>query len=180
MISIMQNHFAMLNLSEKAVLTPESVREAFQQTRANAQTDAVAVQAAFEVLSSPAKRLAHLHEVKFGTKARSGAISEDLMGLFGRIGIALDQAQQLVARKSTAQSELARALLAGKILAVQETLETLAASVLEKMQALQKAAALWDDAIPPDAEMLAQLVQESAFLERWERQITQRRLELMG
>lgn len=192
----MTDHFAVLHLPRCAALDPDVVRQAFQNLAAKAHPDHAAAEgrtaaaAAFQalnaaqtVLANTASRLLHLAELVGGERPRGGVLGGDLLGLFARIGPALQVADSVLHDVDAAQSALARALHAPRRMAVDETLAGVGADLAALRHALEEKLPVLDAALSADPAnalpQLAGLAQEAAFLTRWEAQLQQRRLRLV-
>ena len=147
---------------------------------------ASAVNAAFETLRSPEKRLKHLMEIAAPEEAkawRTVPLDESMMSVFMELGSALDASAKLVEKKSKASSALAKALLANEEMALRDRLETIGFGVEEKkvameagLPALDERLAVGDMSVWKD---IAAIQARLAYLAKWQAQIRERLLALM-
>lgn len=188
----MTDYFELLGLPRRAALDAGEVRAAFQRSGAAQHPDharepaergarAVAFQSlqeAYAALSSTPRRLRHLLELHGRVPARAEVMDDALMPHFTSVHALLQQADALLAQKSAATTPLAKALLTAPSLEMEASLAAAAGALLERTGVLHGQLAAWD-AAPPDWEALASVRQASAFLEKWEAQLQQRRLSLL-
>lgn len=170
----MENHFAALGLPEDPDLTEDDLRAAFREAGRTAHPDAgggdgdfARIQRAFDLLTSPSKRLGHWLELKGHPVDLRGAVDPGLMDLFSRVG-EVSQAAEAVARKrSAAKSALVLALLETEtqqaIESVEATISVLDGAIAGETGAFSRLAA--GGVI--DAEALVRMVRKLAFLEKW-------------
>lgn len=189
----MVDYFEVLGIPHSASLTSETVRAAFQSQGAKQHPDAAENAAdrslrettfqqlneAFSILTSTPRRLKHLMELRAPGSAKGGVLDESLMALFSQVNSALQQSDALLAKKAGVTSALARALLAGESLQVDEILSDAAGALISRQEALESRLAELDAGGLNDVARLAGAAQEAAFLEKWELQIQQRRLRFM-
>lgn len=189
---LMTDYFENMELMHCAGLSVEQVRSAFQARGALWHPDAAIsaedrrgrekkfqqLNEAYSVLSSTPKRLKHLIQLRGGSD-KAAVLNESVMNLFSVVNAALQAADALLAKQSAAASALAKALLAGESLTVEETLSGVAGQLLAKQEVLQENLLKWDAAAHQDIATLQSMAQEAAFLEKWEQQVQRRRLQLM-
>lgn len=190
----MTDYFALLDLPRHAAFERDEARIAFQKVGAEIHPDTSdgekdrlsreakfqQIQEAYSVLSSTPKRLKHLALLLSPeSDARGGILDESLMQLFSAVNAALQKADALILKKQTAISALAKAVLAGEGLEIEEVLETQAAALMARQAVLHQKLTEWDDSIQKAISVLQNAAQEAAFLEKWEQQIQQRRLQLV-
>ena len=178
----MTDYFALLGLPQSAALDEAVLQAAWHEKSRAAHPDqpggdaklAAEINAAFEVLSAPEKRLKHLldlHEVPW----RAIPISNELMGIFAELGPQLQQAAALGKEKAQASSALVRALLMSKEMPVRERLEELGLEV-ERLRV-----AILDrlPAVGADFTKLQTAQAELAYLSKWQAQIREALLVMM-
>lgn len=182
--------WALLGLPRSAVVQEDAIRTSFQTAAAAAHPDKACGAADREartvlfarlnearatLLSVPA-RLRALRALEFpGSSETSGVMSGELMDLFARVGAALQAAQQFARKKAQSTSALARALLAPEEMTVQENLQSAAAALDAQTTALRSALPTLDSLratdLPAAGELLATLLRQASFLEKWQSQV---------
>ena len=189
----MVDYFDVLGIARRASLSADEVRAGFQQQGAKIHPDGASdpdnrkqretafqqLTEAYSLLTSTPRRLKHLLELVAPGLAKGGILDESLMALFSMINSVLQKADSLLEKKAQATSALARALLAGESLETEDLLANAAGELLKRQEVLDAKLVAFDAAESSDANSLAGLAQEAAFLEKWESQIQQRRLRLI-
>jgi curved DNA-binding protein CbpA len=175
----MTDCFALLGLPRSATLD-ESLLQAAWHERSRAAhpdqpggsaADAAEINAAYETLLAPEKRLKHLldiHEVPW----RTIPISAEMMSLFSQIGPLLQKAAALAKKKQQASSALAKALLANEEMSLREALEALGTEIEAKREVI-----LSD--LPEELELLQVAQATLAYLSKWQAQIREALLVMM-
>ncbi len=186
------NPFSILALPAKANLEEGVIRNQFQilskQSRANSSVaskeatsrDRLAeLSEAYQVVLSPAKRLQSLLAIHYGDNFElKGAIPEALVDLFSQVGGATQEADAFATQKSKATTALAEAVLAPKLLIIQQVLGDTMAAVNEELNfatgRLDEVDCLISanltEALEPSAALCRQLI----YLEKWQQQIQAR------
>lgn len=179
----MTDFFALLGLPRTAVLDETALQAAWHDKSRAAHPDqpggsaaaAAEINAAYETLAAPEKRLKHLLDLH-AVSWRAIPISEDLMRLFAQLGPALQRAATLARRKKEASSALARALLAPQEMEGREQLEALGTEIGTRQEAIIAA-------LPRGADLDFEQLQASqatlAYLSKWQGQIREALLSLM-
>lgn len=179
----MTDYFALLGLPQSPALTEDVLQAAWHEKSRAAHPDqsggdarlAAEINAAFETLAVPERRLKHLlelHEVPW----RAIPISGELMGIFTELGSQLQGAATLAKEKQAAGSALAKALIVSKEMPLRERLEDLGHQV-DRLRAQIL------EGLPDEAGDLTQLQVDQAtlaYLGKWQRQIRDVLLEMMG
>ena len=176
----MRDCFELLGLPRCALLDEGELQAAWHQKSREAHPDhpggsaplAAEVNAAYETLLAPEKRLKHLlelHEVPW----RTIPISAEIMTLFSQIGPQLQNAAALAKKKQTATSALARALLAPEEMKLREALEDLGTQIESKRTELLATL----DQATLDQIQVAQAT--LAYFAKWQGQIRESLLALM-
>lgn len=178
----MTDYFALLGLPRTAALDEAALQAAWHARSREVHPDqpcgsaalAAEVNAAYETLGAPEKRLKHLlelHEVPW----RTIPVQPDVMELFMQLGPVLQNAAGLVKKKHSAASALAKALLAPQEMEMRERLEELAAGIEARREAIL--------AVLPSGEAdlaTLQIHQATlAYLAKWQGQIREALLALM-
>jgi curved DNA-binding protein CbpA len=133
---------------------------------------AAEVNAAYETLLAPEKRLKHLlelHQVPW----RAIPLSAELMAIFSDLGPRLQKAAALAKKKQQASSALAKALLANEEMTLREALEALGSEIEARREAL--IAALPAD----DLEQIQAAQATLSYLGKWQAQIREALLAMM-
>ena len=174
------DHFATLGLERSAALDETVVRERFHELSREAHPDAengdeakfAAINEAQRVLSSPAARLRHLLELEYDGKVESsGAMSAQLMDLFSDVGGVLSQADALISKRQAATTAVAKALLAGEEVSVQQALMGAGGQLMGRRQEIEDGLG---GLSLSDRDKLVTTAHELAFLEKWQRQVQER------
>ncbi|WP_038158752.1 DnaJ domain-containing protein [Verrucomicrobium sp. BvORR106] len=191
----MTNAFDILALPARLSLDEGTLQQAYLSRSRQAHPDhggsdreASEVNAAYEVLKAPDKRVKHLMEVAAPEAARSWRtvpLDERMMSLFSSIGQTLDASAKIVERKSRAQSALAKALLANEEMQQRERLEELGSSIASRLEEMETVLPELDTRLESDPASLetwkeiASLQARMAYLTKWQAQIRERLLQLM-
>lgn len=186
--------FATLDLPYRLTLPESDLQQAYAAQSRVAHPDhggsdaqASQVNAAFEILRSPEKRLRHLLELAAPDEAtawRTVPLDDSMMALFAKLGQALDSSNKFLEKKTRAQSALARALLTGEEMEHRESLEDLGAAIARHMTSLEAQfpdldEALHADPAPDTWKQVATTQARLAYLTKWQTQIRERLLQLM-
>ncbi len=186
----MPNAFALLGLPRAAALDPDTLQQAWLAASRTAHPDqpggdaarAAEVNAAYETLQSPEKRLKHLLELG-ETPWRAVPIDDAMMALFGRVGTALQGVAAFLKKREAATTALARALLAPQEMKLREQVEETGHAVEAQRAALLAALPALDARLTsgdPAASADLQTAQARlAYLVKWQGQIREALLGLM-
>ena len=180
--------FSLLGLPRSAALAEadlqraylERSRESHPDQAGGDETRAAALNAARDLLASPARRLRHLIELEFPDAAARWSVvpmDEGMMALFSRVGAAVQRAAALAKEHDSARSALARALLADRMMREREALEHIG----EELDALSHALAAELPAHEQrrDAQALQHAQARLAYLEKWRAQICEALMKLV-
>ncbi len=124
--------FAELGLPRRVALSDSEIEEAWRSLSKRWHPDApegdstrsAILQRAYAVLARPGARLRHWLELH-GRKTKGAAMSDTTMALFTKVGAALQSADELLRRKSSATTALGRAILAPQEWRMQSALQEL-------------------------------------------------------
>lgn len=183
--------FARLGLPRKAALSAEEIRRAFQQAGAALHPDAATDEAdrlqrtaaftalndAHSTLLSLPRRLRHLLELEYSDLAvqKTGAVLDDrMMALFSLTGSAVQRATAVQAKKQSAGSALAKAMLASGEMQAQEALEAATQEIEAARGTLEAELASLDNARAagiPTGQALQSCAARAGFLEKWHAQL---------
>lgn len=186
----MTNAFALLGLPRAAALDLDVLQKAWLEASREAHPDqpggdatrAAEINAAYETLQAPEKRLKHLleiHEVPW----RAVPIDDGMMTLFSRVGAALQKVSTFLKRRQNATNSLAKALLAPEEMKLREELEEIGTlveeereQVLDPLPRLDARLAEGDGAVPGELQVLQARL---AYLMKWQAQVREALLGLM-
>lgn len=172
------NAFDVLGLPHRAALGEDEVRSAYFEKSKSAEADRSELNAAFELLLAPDKRLRHLIDLAAPDDAkqwRAVTMSEDLMSLFMALGKARPDAEALIDKRSKAQTALSKALLEGQTFSTRETLEEIGTALDAKRTELESSLVT----IEGDWQGLAAAQARFAYLAKWQAQVRELLLKLM-
>jgi curved DNA-binding protein CbpA len=170
----MLNAFQRLSLPESLVVDEDTLRAAFREAGRVGHPDSgggdaafAEIREAFELLSSPSRRLRHWLELRGIAVDERGVIDATLMGLFDRVGSATQQAEKVVRRRDGAKSALVRAMLEGEVqqalVVLEQTLREVDAAIAHECAALPLIA----DRGAADGDLAARVLRHLRFLEKW-------------
>lgn len=186
----MPNAFSLLGLPRIAALDDVALQQAWLAASRSAHPDqpggdavrAAEINAAYETLQAPEKRLKHLlelHEVPW----RTVPISEAMMALFSKLGPALQSTSAFLKRKQTATSALSKALLAPEEMKLREQLEELGTTLeaertalLANLPACDARLSAGDMAALADLQILQAHL---AYFGKWQAQVREALLSLL-
>lgn len=186
--------FAVLGLPRAAALDPEAVKAAYLERCRDAHPDraggderlSAELNAARDLLSEPESRLKHLLELEGGAEALAWAavpMEEDLMDLFASLGGLLARVEAWRKRHEAAGSALARALLSGEQMILQEEVERVLAGMEERKAGLLVRLPEVDEERAKDparaAVLLRALRAQFAYLAKWQSQAREALLRLV-
>lgn len=178
--------FATLGLSRRAALTEEEIQAAYFSRSKEEGLDQEELNAAFQTLSAPEKRLKHLLEFAGSpeTKAwRAVVMPEDLMRLFSKVGTLKAESESLLKRRAAAGSALAKALLEPQVLKLREAGEEIATQLSAELDALVQTFPELDHDIAAGADgawmRVAVCQAHLAYLTKWQAQVRELLLGLM-
>ena len=175
----MTNAFAILGLPQTSVLVEEHVRAAYFEKSKSPGADHAALNAAFELLLAPDKRLKHLIDLAAPPEAKTWRTVEmgaDLMDLFMALARVRPEAEALIEKRQKAQSSLAKALLEGQVFATRDALEQTGFALDHKRRELESELTAFGEY---DWPRLAQAQARFAYLAKWQAQVRELLLKLM-
>ena len=177
------DHFAAFDLPRAPWLDAEELKERFHRLSAQRHPDAPGgsgvafeqLNAAWQILREPAARLRHYLELEHpGALIANAQPPAELADLFMDIAAFRQDAQRFATRKAAATSPLTRALIEPERVALRGRLESLAAGIAARLDAitirLRKEA--------PTPEELAHLLTSLVFLGKWAPQLSESQLAL--
>lgn len=185
--------FSLLSLPRAAALDEAVLHRAFTELSRTSHPDhggseamAAQVNAAYETLRSPDRRLKHLLEVAGPPDAkawRTVPLDESMMSLFSSLGTAMDASAKFLERKAKASSALAKALLTGEEMQHRESLERIGFELAGHLSAMESQLPDLDAALETDDgtawQRLAVMQARFAYLAKWQAQVRERLLALM-
>jgi len=144
------------------------------------------VNAAYEALRAPDRRLKHLLELAAPEDAkqwRTVPLDEAMMGLFSELGKALEASAKFIERKAKAQTALAKALLANEEMRHRESLERIGFEIENRRTEMEAMLPRIDQALLANDEsvwrQLGITQAKFAYLTKWQTQVRERLLALM-
>lgn len=173
------NAFEVLGLPQRSTLSEDEVRAAYFERSKAASADRAELNAAFELLLAPDKRLRHLLDIAAPDDARQWrtvSMSEDLMTLFMSLGKARPEAEALIEKRSKAASALSKALLERQTFAMRETLEEIGTALEAKREELGSSLTQIN---ADDWIAIAAAQARFAYLAKWQAQVRELLLKLM-
>ena len=185
--------FTALGLPRAAAIDESMLHRAYTERSRTAHPDhggsetmAAQVNAAYETLRHPEKRLKHLLEIAGPPEAsawRTVPLDESMMRLFSELGKAMQSAADFLERKRKAGSALAKALLAGEEMKHRETLESIGFEIESGRKEMEAGLPVLDLALAKqdgDAwKQVAMTQARLAYLAKWQAQIRETLLALM-
>jgi curved DNA-binding protein CbpA len=168
------NAFKTLGIEPRLVIAEEAVRDAFREAGKLAHPDAggaeesfAKLREAFEIVSSPSRRLRHWLGLRGIAAETRGTVDSAIMDLFARVGETSQRAEELVRKRDQSKSALARALLERDTQSCREEVER-AIMMVETAIGLQCATFPdYESAPSPDQASASTTVRNLAFLEKW-------------
>lgn len=170
----MTNAYKILGIEPRLVIDEETLRDAFREAGRSVHPDAggdessfAALNAAFEMLSSPSRRLRHWLELRGMTVETRGTVAQEIMDLFSQVGETSQRAEALVRRRDEAKSALGRALLERETQACREDVESCIALVETAIGRECAVFPIYQDSAAMDLAAASASVRNLAFLEKW-------------
>jgi hypothetical protein len=185
-VTVATDHFAVFGLERRAAIDVGLVKERFRKLGAGLHPDGAGARdtqgfeeanRARDILVDPVARLRHLLELEFGAGSAGGggAVDSALMSLFADVGGAVEAARAVAQRTRAARSELARALLAGEVAAVQKRLAAAGSQVSDAIGSREAQLPEVDRLLSADRDRAraegCRLYRDLAFLHRWRGQV---------
>jgi curved DNA-binding protein CbpA len=180
------DYFALLDLPKSASLDEETLQRAYLEKTRESHPDqaegdsllSTELNAARDTLGSTARRLKHLLELESASPASSWGtvpLDQQMMGVFEKLGPALQGASALIRELEMAKSSLAKALLSDRVMRQRETLEgigheleAVSSDMLAKLPELDNRRQTGD---PQVMREMHQTQARFAYLEKWRAQI---------
>lgn len=164
--------FEILGLEKRLSFEPDVLRDAFRETGkrlhpdgGGAESGFSALQEAYDILSSPSRRLRLWMELRGEPLESRGSIGVALMEVFAEVGKVTQQAETVIRKRDEAKSALAKAMLEGETQICRETVEAMIAKVESLIG--EQCAVFPELEINPDASVAAEAARNLAFLEKW-------------
>lgn len=170
----MKNAFEILGIHPGLVLSEETVRTAFRDAGKLVHPDAgggddefAKLREAFEIVSSPSKRLKHWLDLR-GTPAETrGTVDPLLLDLFSEVGEVTQRAESLIRRRDETKSALALAMLERETHicrgAVEEEIRVVEAAIGRECSVFPEI----EGAAAADVAAASKTARNLAFLEKW-------------
>lgn len=170
----MRNAFEILGMPQRLVIDAETLNVAFREAGRTAHPDAgggddefAKLREAYEIVSSPSKRLKHWLILRGSPAETRGAVDPPLMDLFSEIGGVTQRAEALIRKRDETKSALGLALLGPETHACREAVEQ--ALVLVEDAIIRECSALpaIEQAASLDVGAASKSARNLAFLEKW-------------
>lgn len=182
--------FATLDLPRKLDLSELEIESAWQRLSRESHPDSegghedrsAAVNRARGFLATAGNRLRHWLDLHHVSIPRQGAIDDELMTYFAAVGALLSRTDELLKRRASATTHLARALLAEPEIAAQRELQDMLSRLRDETAAIRENFARFDEAAAqggPHDEAIAAATR-LGFLEKWETQCRDRLIRLLA
>ncbi len=170
----MASAFELLGLKPRLVVYEEDLREAFRAAGKQTHPDAgggegefSALNEAFAVLSSPARRLRCWMECRELPVETRGTIDPGLMDLFSDVGAVTQDAELLIRRRDEVKFALVRAMLEGKTQLCREAVEAAIAKVDNRIDGECRNFPVLESSKNLDAAAVSKIARNLVFLEKW-------------
>jgi curved DNA-binding protein CbpA len=170
----MNNAFETLGIKPGLTFSDDELRSAFREAGKLAHPDAGGDEAefarlreAFEIISSPSRRLKHWLELRGSPSDPRGAVGPSLMDLFSLIGETSQQAESVIRRRDETKSALGMALLENDTQLCREDVEK---AIQQVETAINSECAVFpaiENAAVTDVESVSMIARNLAFLEKW-------------
>lgn len=178
--------FKVLGLPQKLDLSNEVIVDAWREISRELHPDAdtgdaeraAEVNRAKDVLTRPSTRLRHWLELQGVEIGRDAAINNDLMDLFATVGGILQEADGILKDKAAATTALGKALLAEREIAAQQKLQSQLSDLQNRTTAVTDRFSTFETA--GDFTEATAATGTLGFLEKWERQIQERLIDLIS
>lgn len=178
--------FATLGLPRFAGLAEVEIQAAYFSRSKEEGQDQELLNAAFQTLSAPEKRLKHLLELAGPPEAkawRAVVMPEELMRLFSKVGALKADSESLLKRRAAAGSALSKALLEPQVLKLREVGEDVAALLAGELEQLSACFPTLDQAVAEGADdawvRIAACQAHFSYLTKWQAQVRELLMGLM-
>lgn len=168
------NAFEVLGIEPRLVLTDEAIRDAFREAGKLAHPDAggseedfANLRLAFEVVSSPSRRLRCWLEMRGITSDPRGTVEPAIMDLFSVVGETTQHAEVLLRKREQSKSALGLALLEGETQSCREQVERTIQAVETAISRQSAVFSDYENCSQLDADAAASNARSLAFLEKW-------------
>ena len=139
--------------------------------------------AAYQTLRDPVKRLAHLLALEFPSATGATNASEDLPELFLRVGSVMQRLTRFMAREKAISGHMAHAFAAEERIGLAEEVRTVLCAVQEehrkRLLALRELDEQWNSDSTELATRLCAVHAALAFLAKWADELRERSLRLL-
>lgn len=170
----MTNAFDNLGIVPTLTISDDALRAAFREAGKSAHPDAgggdaefARLREAFEILSSPSKRLKHWLELRGHTVETRGVVDTALMDLFGQVGEITQRAEAVIRKRGETKSALGLAMLESQTQVCREDVEKGLRLVEAAMEDACSVFPEIEVSETPDLESATKTVRNLAFLEKW-------------
>lgn len=168
------NAFELLGIEPRLMLSDEAIREAFREAGKLAHPDAggseesfANLSQAFEVVSSPSRRLRCWLEIRGITAEPRGTVEPAIMDLFTQVGEITQRAEVLVRKREQSKSALGLALLERETQSCREDVERAIQAVEESIRLQCASFSQYETGSSLEPDAMSSSARSLAFLERW-------------
>ena len=181
--------FAILGLDRALTIDDADLNSAWKELSRTHHPDqetgdtdqSATVNRAYDLLRAPSRRLRHWLELQGIAIGRQASIEPSLMDLFSRIGPLLQEADEVLQKRSAASSALAKALLAESEIATQQRLQDLLATLQGELAATtDRFPTLESGTSPGNSDEALGALARLGFLEKWQQQVQERVMNLIA
>ena len=170
----MRNAYEILGVTPCLVIDAETLGTAFREAGKTAHPDAgggddefAGLRAAFEILTSPSKRLKHWLELRGAPAETRGVVDPRLMDLFSVVGEATQLAEGLIRKRDETKSALGLALLERETHVAREAVENAVVLVEAAIDRECTVFSAIEKSPTVDVEAASETARNLAFLEKW-------------
>ncbi|MEM6884719.1 MAG: hypothetical protein AAF571_06770 [Verrucomicrobiota bacterium] len=185
------NAFEVLEVAQKPVVDSELLKERLHQLSKTHHGEADGdsseqwhqINAAYQILTGDVSRLRHLLELNGEEGLNDSAVvPEEVMELFGTVGPALHQADEVIRQMDAAESALEKAMLQEDVMTLAMDLQQRAAQVGEFRSKLVRGIATLDKTWEkkPQIDPLKTHYRQLVYVARWAHQLDEKLFRLMN
>ena len=171
---LMRSAFEILGIDARLVIDDEAIGAAFREAGKSAHPDAggaddefARLREAFEVVSSPSKRLRHWLEIRGIAVEPRGVVDSSLMDLFSTVGEVTQGAEALIRRRCESKSALGLAMLESETQRCRESVEEAIRSVESAIASETAGFPELENKDAPNDRVASEMVRNLTFLEKW-------------
>jgi len=187
----MTDYFALLEQPRAPWLDPAALKDAYHRKTLQAHPDAVAagqendfaeLNAAYQTLQDPKRRLHHLLSLENQAPAANQTVPAELQRLFLDLGALKQRADSVLEKKRTASNALSASLVKPEMLAVRSDVAAWREKIRTLMdaanEALREINSRWSSNQDAEISALSNLYLTFAYLGRWSEQLDEMAFQL--